>query len=39
MRHQHTAYDTLLMQGTDRLSAREAIQPEVQRVLSRWSAR
>lgn len=38
IRHQHTTYDTLLMQGTDRLSAREAIEPDVQRVLSRWSA-
>lgn len=37
IRHQYTDYDTLLMQGTDRLSARQAIQPETERVLSRWS--
>ena len=39
IRHQHTSYDTLLMQGTDRIRAREAIQPELQRVLSRWLER
>jgi hypothetical protein len=39
IRHQHTAYDTLLMQGTDRLSAREMIRPEILRVLSHWSER
>jgi hypothetical protein len=37
IRHQHTAYDTLLMEGTDRLSAREMIHPEILRVLSQWS--
>jgi hypothetical protein len=37
IRHQHTAYDTLLMQGTDRLGAREMIRPEILRVLSQWS--
>jgi hypothetical protein len=39
IRHQHTAYDTLLMQGTDRPSAREMIRPEVLRVVSQWSER
>jgi hypothetical protein len=39
VRHQHTAYDSLLMQGTDRLSAREMIRPEILRVLSQWSER
>ncbi len=39
VRHQHTAYDTLLMQGSDRLSAREMIRPEILRVLSQWSER
>jgi hypothetical protein len=39
IRHQHTAYDTLLMQGTDRLRAREMIRPEILRVLTQWSAR
>lgn len=38
IRHQHTDYDTLLMRGADRLSARQAIQPEIESVLSRWSA-
>ncbi len=39
IRHQHTAYESLLMQGTDRLGAREMIRPEIQRVLSQWSER
>lgn len=38
IRHQHTDYDTLLMQGVDRLSARQTIQPEIECVLSHWSA-
>lgn len=37
IRHQHTAYDSLLMQGTDRLTARERIRPQIQGVLSQWS--
>jgi hypothetical protein len=37
IRHQHTEYDTLLMQGSDRQGARELIRSDVLRVLSRWS--
>jgi hypothetical protein len=37
IRHQHTRYDTLLMNGTVRLAAREMIHPEIQRLLSEWS--
>jgi hypothetical protein len=39
IRHQHTAYDTLLMGGTDRIDAREIIRPEILRVQSQWSTR
>jgi hypothetical protein len=39
IRHHHTAYDALLMQGTDRLRAREMIHPDIQHVLSQWFAR
>lgn len=38
IRHQHTDYDTLLMRGTDRSSARQAILPAIECVLSQWSA-
>jgi hypothetical protein len=38
IRHQHTPYDSLLMQGSDRLEARALIRPEIQRVLAEWSA-
>lgn len=38
IRHQHTDYDTLLMRGTDRCDARQAIQPQIESVQSRWSA-
>jgi hypothetical protein len=37
IRHQHTNYDTLLMQGTDRLSARAMIRPQVLQIVSQWS--
>ncbi len=37
IRHQHTAYDTLLMQGVDRLDARARIRPEMEQVLAEWS--
>lgn len=39
IRHQHTTYDTLLMQGTDRLRAREMIRSQMLSVLSQWSER
>jgi hypothetical protein len=38
VRHQHTDYDALLMQGTERLVARERIRAQIERVLSGWSA-
>jgi len=36
IRHHHTRYDELLMQGTDRLDARRAVRDQVDRVLERW---
>jgi hypothetical protein len=36
VRHEHTRYDTLLMENTDRDTARQAVWPEIERVLSRW---
>jgi hypothetical protein len=39
VRHEHTDYDRLLMQGTDRLDARMLVREEIDRVLARWSAR
>lgn len=38
VRHNHTRYDQLLMQGVDRLTAREMIRDEIDKVLDRWSA-
>jgi hypothetical protein len=39
VRHQHTNYDTLLMQGAERLDAREMVRAEIGRVLAQWSER
>jgi hypothetical protein len=36
IRHVHTNYDTLLMQGTDRHQAREMIRETVDQVLVKW---
>jgi hypothetical protein len=36
IRHIHTSYDTLLMQGTDRQQAREMIREKVEQVLGKW---
>jgi hypothetical protein len=37
VRHEHTSYDDLLGAGLERWEAREIVQPEVHRVLNRWS--
>ena len=36
VRHEHTAYDDLLMSGVDRADARERVSHEVDAVLGRW---
>jgi hypothetical protein len=36
-RHQHTNYDELLMQGTERLTARAMIRSRLERMLGQWS--
>jgi hypothetical protein len=36
IRHKHTRYDELLMQGEDRRDARDAVREDVQRVFERW---
>lgn len=36
IRHQHTNYDTLLMQGTPRLNAREMIREQIQACVRKW---
>jgi len=36
VRHEHTRYDALLMQGTDRLDARQLVREQIDRVLRRW---
>lgn len=38
-RHDHTAYDELLMRGVGRADAREQVRGEVERVLERWRRR
>ena len=38
VRHVHTNYDELLMQGTDREHAREQIREKVDEVLQRWAS-
>ncbi|MBC8870206.1 MAG: DUF2293 domain-containing protein [Planctomycetes bacterium] len=37
IRHNHTKYDTLLMQGTDRRMARRMVRDQIGEVLSKWS--
>ena len=37
VRHEHTRYDSLLMQGNDRLVARQLVREEIDRVLEKWS--
>jgi len=37
VRHEHTDYDELLMQGTDRLEARALVRDQIDRVLESWS--
>jgi len=37
IRHNHTEYDTLLMQGTDRQTARQMVREQIDEVLVRWS--
>ena len=36
IRHEHTRYDSLLMQSGDRTLAREMVWPEIERILHRW---
>jgi hypothetical protein len=36
IRHRHTNYDTLLMQGMERLDARGMIRADIDRLLSEW---
>ena len=36
VRHRHTDYDRLLMQGWDRMDARDAVREEIGRVLETW---
>ena len=38
VRHQHTNYDELLMQGIERLEARELIRSDQQQVIAQWAA-
>ena len=37
IRHRHTRYDELLMQGIERLAAREAVREDIDRMVARWS--
>jgi hypothetical protein len=36
IRHRHTKYDDLLMQGCDRMDARRTVRDKVEEVLERW---
>ncbi len=36
IRHRHTTYDRLLMQGWDRMDARDAVRDDIDRVLDQW---
>ncbi len=38
IRHIHTDYDLMLMEGVERATARERIQPRVQEVLRKWES-
>jgi hypothetical protein len=37
IRHEHTEYDSLLMQGTPRLDARLAVREKIDHVLEKWA--
>lgn len=37
IRHAHTNYDQLLMQGTDRLDARALVRDEIERIAAAWA--
>ena len=39
IRHGHTNYDELLMEGTDRLEARRRVRARIEEIVSQWSAR
>ena len=36
IRHEHTRYDTLLMEGGDREIARQSVWPEIAEILGQW---
>ncbi len=36
IRHRHTHYDLLLMQGVERLDARKQVRDKIEAVMSRW---
>jgi hypothetical protein len=36
IRHKHTDYDRLLMNGISRMDARDAVRDEIDHVLDRW---
>ncbi|MGA2018234.1 MAG: DUF2293 domain-containing protein [Opitutaceae bacterium] len=38
IRHEHTKYDTLLMESDDREASRQAVWPETLRVVSKWES-
>ena len=37
LRPQHTNYDTLLMQGVERLDARSQVRDKIEEILAKWS--
>lgn len=39
IRHRHTTYDTLLMNGMDRASARQSVWDKIEETLQHWSKR
>jgi hypothetical protein len=39
IRHRHTTYDDLLMNGMDRVSARQSVWDKIEETLQRWSKR
>ncbi|HYZ56705.1 MAG TPA: DUF2293 domain-containing protein [Streptosporangiaceae bacterium] len=38
MRHEDTGYDSLLMSGVPRETARDKVAPSIDRVLAAWAA-
>jgi hypothetical protein len=36
IRHRHTKYDRLLMQGLGRMDARDTVRDDIDRVLESW---